>query len=126
MLEQHNFLNLALTAHSNFSPIELLKQCQHIEKKHHRQRSIENGPRTLDIDILLYGDSINDADELILPHPALCDRDFMLIPLLEIAPNIIHPTYQQPLAKYKETIKYQQILSTEPHHLLNQTPEEIA
>jgi 2-amino-4-hydroxy-6-hydroxymethyldihydropteridine diphosphokinase len=89
---QPNFYNAVVAVHTRLSPEALLKQCQSIENKQGRQRKVRYGARTLDIDILLYDKkSVVKSDKLIVPHPRLLERDFVLIPLLEIAPLVCMP-----------------------------------
>lgn len=83
--EQADFLNGAIKIKTTLTPHELLKACQRIEKNLKRERVIRWGPRTIDLDILLYGDcTINDKD-LIIPHPRMHERDFVLKPLKDIS-----------------------------------------
>ena len=89
--EQDDFLNGAIKIQTLYSPKTLLTFLQKIELKANRVRQIHWGPRTLDLDILLYDDVIYDDDTLTIPHPELHLRDFVLIPLKEIAPNCVHP-----------------------------------
>jgi 2-amino-4-hydroxy-6-hydroxymethyldihydropteridine diphosphokinase len=79
----------ALTTTQN--PMDLLVTLQRIEQAHGRQRHIEWGPRTLDLDLLLYGQQCIDLHQLIIPHPHMHERDFVLIPLQEIAPQLQIP-----------------------------------
>jgi 2-amino-4-hydroxy-6-hydroxymethyldihydropteridine diphosphokinase len=86
------FLNMALALESELNPRELLSAC----KKHEalQGRDLENShyrDRPVDIDILLAADMVIDTPELIVPHPRLCERGFVLVPLFEIAPKLIHP-----------------------------------
>lgn len=90
-IQQEDFLNMAVVFETFLSPKELLEQLQIIEQAHHRTREIHWGPRTLDLDILLYDDLIYDSDELIIPHIDMCNRLFVLKPLDEIAPYFLHP-----------------------------------
>jgi 2-amino-4-hydroxy-6-hydroxymethyldihydropteridine diphosphokinase len=90
-LDQPWFLNLAIELATSLTPSELLLQCQHIETSGGRIRTFPNAPRTLDLDILLYGDlCVNQAD-LVIPHPRLTERRFALEPLAQIAPDAVHP-----------------------------------
>jgi 2-amino-4-hydroxy-6-hydroxymethyldihydropteridine diphosphokinase len=73
-------------------PLDLLHVVHTIESRHGRVRSVRNAPRTLDLDILLFGDRILHSDELTLPHPRFRDRRFVLVPLAEIAPEVRDPT----------------------------------
>ncbi|MDR4507289.1 MAG: 2-amino-4-hydroxy-6-hydroxymethyldihydropteridine diphosphokinase [Candidatus Brocadiaceae bacterium] len=88
---QPMFLNAALTLETSLSPHLLLEKCQYIEDCMGRIRTVKWGPRNIDIDILLYGDTIIDNDLLKIPHPLMHTRQFVLRPLAEIGPDIIHP-----------------------------------
>jgi 2-amino-4-hydroxy-6-hydroxymethyldihydropteridine diphosphokinase len=90
-LGQPWFLNLALEIQTLSTPIELLEICQAIETAQGRIRPFLNGPRTLDLDILLYGDLIMNDTRLQIPHPRMADRRFVLVPLEQIAPGLLHP-----------------------------------
>jgi len=76
---------------TNLSPQKLLETVQTFEDTLGRERSVEWGPRTIDIDILIYGKQLISEDKLTIPHPLMHERLFVLEPLREIAPNIIHP-----------------------------------
>ncbi len=89
-------------------PLELLHALQAIEQAHGRERPYRNAPRTLDLDLLLHGDLVVDSPELTLPHPRLHERAFVLVPLLEIAPDAGHPTLG-PLAPYRAQVADQPI-----------------
>ena len=89
--EQPRFLNLACQAYTRLSPIALLKMVKGIETKLGRAASSSDLPRPIDIDILFYGDRIIETPELVIPHPRLTERAFVLIPLAEIASNLVHP-----------------------------------
>ncbi|GAB4171867.1 MAG: 2-amino-4-hydroxy-6-hydroxymethyldihydropteridine diphosphokinase [Geothermobacteraceae bacterium] len=92
---QDDYLNAAVTLETSLSPYELLAAVQAIERDCGRQRRELWGPRTLDIDILLYGDLVSDDTDLILPHPRMHERAFVLEPLAEIAPTARHPILDQ-------------------------------
>lgn len=83
---QPNYKNMVLHLQTSLPPDRLLRVCQAIEQKHNRIRKRHWGARTLDIDILLYGDQTIQTHDLIIPHPHLLTRDFVLLPLLEVAP----------------------------------------
>ncbi len=93
--EQPDFLNMAVAINTHLSAEEFLKQIQAIEKKLGRQRSIKWGQRTLDIDILFYGNEIINQPNLTVPHPRMQDRRFVLVPLNDIAPNVMHPVFNK-------------------------------
>lgn len=89
--EQPWFLNVALSLETSLSPMELLKHCQGIEKSLGRIRTFRDAPRTVDLDILLFGDRVIDRPGLQIPHPRMAERRFVLKPLVHIAPDAIHP-----------------------------------
>lgn len=91
--DQPDFLNQAVCGYTDLEPIVLLDAVQAIEARHGRDRSKERfkGPRTLDVDILIYGDIAVDSSRLILPHPGLKERAFVLVPLIELDPGLRHP-----------------------------------
>ncbi len=81
---QGDFLNMAIKIETSLSPQKLLDKLQEIEKKLGKEKIIKNGPRTIDIDILIYEDTIVDEPKLKIPHPRMHKRKFVLIPLLEL------------------------------------------
>jgi 2-amino-4-hydroxy-6-hydroxymethyldihydropteridine diphosphokinase len=87
-----NFYNQVIEFFTPLGPLPLLEAIHEIEKMCGRDRSAPRyAPRTLDIDILLYGDSVIEFPELVVPHPNLQERQFVLVPLAEIAPHVVHP-----------------------------------
>lgn len=93
--EQPDFLNAVAEVRTSLSPYALLKVCRGIETSMKRERIIRWGPRTIDLDILLYGDLIMEDEQLTIPHPRMHERKFVLGPLNEIAPKQVHPIIQQ-------------------------------
>lgn len=89
--DQPWFLNLVVEAETGLFPKLLLARIRKIELELGRKRVRPKGPRTIDIDILLYGESVIDAAELIVPHPRLTERRFVLEPLAELVPDLRHP-----------------------------------
>jgi len=89
--EQPWFLNLVVEAETDLFPKQLLARTQRIELELGRKRVRPKGPRTIDIDILLYGQSVIESNELMVPHPRLAERRFVLEPLVELAPELRHP-----------------------------------
>ncbi len=94
-LDQPWFLNLVLEVATTLSPAELLDSCLKVELANGRTRSFPNGPRTLDVDILLYGAIIMNESGLVIPHPRMAERRFVLEPLAEIAPEVYHPVLEK-------------------------------
>lgn len=94
-VEQDDFLNGCLALDTLLTPQELLERLHEIEAEAHRERTVRWGPRTLDLDILLYDDLVMETDDLILPHVEMHKREFVLKPLEEIAPNKRHPILRQ-------------------------------
>jgi 2-amino-4-hydroxy-6-hydroxymethyldihydropteridine diphosphokinase len=91
LAEQPWFLNLVCSAETVLSPRELLAITKGIEQEMGRERGVRFGPRLIDIDLLLYDDLILQSEDLDIPHPRLHERHFVLIPLNELAPDLIHP-----------------------------------
>jgi 2-amino-4-hydroxy-6-hydroxymethyldihydropteridine diphosphokinase len=89
--DQPRFLNLVCWAHTGISPAELLRLCQETERAVGRTRTFRYGPRLLDVDILAYGDSVITTPTLVVPHPRLAERRFVLVPMAEVAPEWVHP-----------------------------------
>jgi 2-amino-4-hydroxy-6-hydroxymethyldihydropteridine diphosphokinase len=95
--DQPWFLNAALALETNLTPPDLMRSILQIERDMGRERLQKKGPRTIDIDILLFGDSIIDSPEVTIPHPAMHHRRFVLEPLAEIAPDARHPLLNKPV-----------------------------
>jgi len=85
------FLNAVVRGETDLAPEALLDECLALEAALGRVRVVPGGPRTLDVDILLYGAEVRDTGKLRLPHPRLHERRFVLVPLAEIAPDVRHP-----------------------------------
>ena len=96
--EQPSFLNMVCGFRTSLSPPELLALVQEVERRLGRVRTIRYGPRTMDVDILLYGDRIVDTPDLQIPHPRIPERAFVLAPFAEIAPDVEHPTLKRPIS----------------------------
>jgi 2-amino-4-hydroxy-6-hydroxymethyldihydropteridine diphosphokinase len=85
------FVNAVAAVRVEGDPLDLWRVCRGIEALHGRERGVPNGPRTLDLDILLFGEVVLRTGELEIPHPRLAERRFVLVPLVEIAPERRHP-----------------------------------
>jgi len=89
--DQPWFLNVVLALDTDLRPLELLEHCQGIENSLGRVRTFRDAPRTVDLDILLFGNRVIDRPGLKIPHPRMAERRFVLKPLARIAPDAIHP-----------------------------------
>ncbi|HTV48843.1 MAG TPA: 2-amino-4-hydroxy-6-hydroxymethyldihydropteridine diphosphokinase [Phycisphaerae bacterium] len=98
---QPDYLNAAAELQTDLSPNELLTELLDVEKQFGRDRSreVRSGPRTLDLDILLYDQLVLHMDRLTIPHAHMHERDFVLTPLNEIAPNAVHPVFHCTIAE---------------------------
>jgi 2-amino-4-hydroxy-6-hydroxymethyldihydropteridine diphosphokinase len=96
-IAQPMFLNMVIEIETSLLPRRLLKVCLEIEVANGRVRAEKWGPRTLDIDMLFYGDAIIDEPGLCVPHPEVASRRFVLAPLAEIAPKFEHPVLREPV-----------------------------
>jgi 2-amino-4-hydroxy-6-hydroxymethyldihydropteridine diphosphokinase len=110
--DQPDFYNIAIEARSDALPRVLLRRLQAIERGLGRRRMMANGPRTIDIDILLYGRFVIHTAELHVPHPRMQERRFVLEPLAEIAPDLRHPVSKHSIAELLTATKDQQIRKT--------------
>ena len=87
--DQPDFVNACALVETGLAPRRLLDELLAIEQKHHRVREVRNGPRTLDLDIVLYGDEVISEPGLTIPHPRAHEREFVLRPLLEVWPDAV-------------------------------------
>ena len=97
--EQPNFINGAIEVHTSLSCREVLKRLLSIEGELGRVRQFKWGPRVIDLDIIFYNDETYNEVELIVPHPDMHNRDFVLKPLNDICPNYIHPILNKTVAE---------------------------
>jgi 2-amino-4-hydroxy-6-hydroxymethyldihydropteridine diphosphokinase len=93
--DQPRFLNQVIKVKTYLEPEPLLKHIKRLEVTLGRKASFQNGPRLIDIDILFYDDLILDTPSLVLPHPRLHERGFVLLPLMDIDPDLVHPANQK-------------------------------
>lgn len=103
------FLNMAVVCETRFFPLQLLTALLRIEREMGRVRRLPRGPRVIDIDILLLGSAVIDTPRLTIPHPRMLERRFVIEPLLEIAPELLHPVTKRPLRDYLSQVKAQKL-----------------
>jgi 2-amino-4-hydroxy-6-hydroxymethyldihydropteridine diphosphokinase len=104
---QGPYLNAALSLHTTLGAAELLALLHRIETGRERERTVHWGPRTLDLDLLVHGDLVTDAPGLHVPHPRMHERRFVMVPVCDVAPNVVHP-----------------VLGRTMHELLTELPAE--
>lgn len=97
--DQPAFLNMAVKCETGLGPESLLKRLKQLEVRLGREASFRYGPRRIDLDILFYGELVLESETLTLPHPRLHERAFVLVPLMELAPNLIHPVLKKSVAE---------------------------
>lgn len=102
--DQPPFLNMVACAETDLSPEDLLHRLKDIEATLGRIPSFRNGPRLIDIDILFYDDLVLDTPPLVIPHPSLHKRAFVLVPLATIAPKLVHPLLGLSVEQFLEKI----------------------
>ncbi len=100
--DQNDFLNSVICIDTNLDPVYLLEFLKNIESKIGRTKTEKWGPREIDLDILLFGDLIFSENDLSIPHKGIQERDFVMIPLTEMEPEIVHPVLK---AKVKDLIQ---------------------
>lgn len=104
-IEQPDFVNGAVELETILTPEELLGLTSSIENDFHRTRDIHWGPRTLDLDIIFYDDVILQTENLVIPHPEMQKRDFVLAPICELNRNLVHPIYNRRVSELLEMLK---------------------
>jgi 2-amino-4-hydroxy-6-hydroxymethyldihydropteridine diphosphokinase len=102
--EQPAFLNQVVRAETDLSPYDLLAYLKGVETTMGRTPTFRYGPRLIDLDILLYGDLVIDTPDLIVPHPHLPERAFVLVPLADLAPGFVHPKLKKTISVLLESI----------------------
>jgi 2-amino-4-hydroxy-6-hydroxymethyldihydropteridine diphosphokinase len=102
--DQRDFLNAACRFDTHLGPRGLLERLKRIEAGLGRRRRFKWGPREIDLDLLFYGEEIVREDDLTVPHPLLCRRAFVLVPLADIAPDLIHPETGLKISQHLDAI----------------------
>lgn len=97
--DQPKFLNQVVMAETYLEPQDLLDHLKRLEVVLGREPTFQNGPRLIDVDILFYDDVVIDSPPLQIPHPRLHQRGFVLVPLHDLAPELIHPILQKPISE---------------------------
>lgn len=103
-LEQDDFLNCVIEVKTLLLPSELMKELLAIEKELKRERIIRWGPRTIDLDVILYDDIVTSSDDIVIPHPRMHERLFVLKPLSDIAPYVVHPLIRKRIITLMEEL----------------------
>lgn len=107
--DQAQFLNLVIEVKTTYTALELLQVCQAIETDLGRKRTIRFGPRTIDLDILLYNHENKETEQLTIPHPRMHERAFVLVPLHEIAADQMVPTCSQTVSQLLDQLTAEQL-----------------
>ena len=108
-VEQDVFLNQVIKAETYLEPEPLLRHLKRLETALGRVPNFQNGPRLIDIDILFFDDAVIDTPPLVVPHPRLHERAFVLVPLAEIEPDFVHPTIQKPIRNLRDEVDRSEI-----------------
>ena len=117
--EQTQFLNGVAAIQTTLSPVSLLHTLKDIETAVGRKHRIRWGPREIDLDILIYGDLCVQTEKLVIPHPEMHLRGFVLVPLVEIAPNLMHPVLQESVQTLLGCLEDDKSVSKFRQHNLN-------
>jgi 2-amino-4-hydroxy-6-hydroxymethyldihydropteridine diphosphokinase len=113
--DQPWFTNCVAEVETDFSPLTLLRFVKAIERQSGRRRAARGGPRPIDIDVLLYEDTVVSVRKLSIPHPRMAERRFVLIPLKELAPALVHPVLKRTVSQMlRETTDRSRVTKMKP------------
>nr|WP_107728479.1 2-amino-4-hydroxy-6-hydroxymethyldihydropteridine diphosphokinase [Desmospora activa] len=115
LLEQPDFLNVCAEVRTSLSPRELLEAMLQVERKLHRVRTIRWGPRTIDLDLLLLDHEVISEPQLTVPHPRMTERAFVLIPLAEIALDVVIPPTGRTVGEWLQVLGDKEGVRLHPH-----------
>jgi 2-amino-4-hydroxy-6-hydroxymethyldihydropteridine diphosphokinase len=107
---QPDFLNAVLEVRDEDDALALLERCQDVERQMGRRREVAQGPRCIDLDLLLVGHQVIETESLVLPHPGLTQRAFVLAPLLELNRELVDPRDHLPLQRHLERVAQHQLI----------------
>lgn len=111
---QPAFLNMVLKGQTALAPVDLLKHLKHLETELGRLPAVRWGPRRIDMDILFYDNLILDTPELTIPHPHLHERAFVLVPLADLEPGLVHPVLGVPIHRLRSAVDATGVKRYEP------------
>ncbi len=109
--DQEWFLNCVVEIDTDLPPQNLLSFVKSIERKLGRKKTMQNGPRSIDIDILFYGDQVIQTKDLVIPHPKLHERLFVLQPMMNLNPGFVHPVLHKTIQELYEHSPWAEIVS---------------
>lgn len=113
--DQPAFLNQVVRGETQLSPLELLTFLKGIETRLGRTATFRYGPRPIDMDILFYDDLVLEGDHLTLPHPRLAERGFVLVPLADLAPDLVHPVLGKTISELMQSVSRKGIAEYQVH-----------
>jgi 2-amino-4-hydroxy-6-hydroxymethyldihydropteridine diphosphokinase len=110
--DQPDFVNAVAKLKTDLEALALLRELRTVEQALGKKVVRENGPRIIDLDLLVHGNHVIDSEELTLPHPSIAERDFVLLPLCDLAPEILHPVFRKSFKQLKANLADQHVIGT--------------